>query len=222
MKKLLRYNRAVVLVAGLMLMVLSAALTGCQTASSDLIRFTAVEGEETFSGSPIGSGAGESAVLAKGDRVKVVFSGLQEPPQPHEEQVKEDGNITLPYLKPIRAEGKTTAELQKEIHNAYVPTHYKHLTVTVSTDRRVYYVQGQVRASGRQEYLGPTTVLKAIATAGDFTDFADRRNVRVTRGSDGTQLEVDCVKAAKDPSYDLPIFPGDKIEVRMRGIPFLK
>jgi protein involved in polysaccharide export with SLBB domain len=216
MKKLLWHNRVVVLVAGLMLMVLSAVLTGCQTASSDSIRFTAVEGEETFGGLPMGSGAGESAVLAKGDRVKVVFSGLQEPPLPHEEQIKEDGNITLPYIGAVKAEGKTTAELQKEIHDKYVPTHYKHLTITVSTDRRVYYVQGQVRASGRQEYLGTTTVLKAIATAGDFTDFANRKRVVLTR-ADGSRIIVDCVKAAKDSNYDLPVFPGDKIEVPMRG-----
>jgi protein involved in polysaccharide export with SLBB domain len=194
-----------------------AGLTGCQTSSSDAIRFSPVEGEEEFTGSPVGTGSGEAALLAKGDPVKVVFSGISNPPQPHEEEIKEDGFITLPYIRPIKAEGKTTAELQKEIHNEYVPTHYKRLTVTVSTERRLYYVQGQVRSSGRQEYFGPTTVLKAIATAGDFTDFADRRNVRLTRGGDATQITVDCIKAAKDPAYDLPVFPGDKIEVPMRG-----
>jgi len=74
-----------------------------------------------------------------------------------------------------------------------------------------------VRASGRQEYLGPTTVLKAIATAGDFTDFADRKNVILTR-ADGSQIAVDCIKAATDPALDLPVYPGDKIEVKIRDL----
>ena len=97
----------------------------------------------------------------------MTFSGLQDQIPPHEEQIKEDGTITLPNIGVIIAQGKTTGELQKEIHDKYVPAFYKRLTVTVSTERRVYYVQGQVRASGRQEYLGPTTVLKLDQAAAD-------------------------------------------------------
>jgi protein involved in polysaccharide export with SLBB domain len=124
--------------------------------------------------------------------------------------------ITLQYINSIKAEGKTTGELQREIHNAYVPTFYKRLTVTVKTDRQIYYVQGYVRQSGRQEYLGPTSVLKAIASAGDFNEFANRKKVRLTR-KDGTWQIVDCVKAAQNPVLDIPVFPGDKIDVPMRG-----
>ncbi|MGC3958009.1 MAG: polysaccharide biosynthesis/export family protein [Verrucomicrobiota bacterium] len=157
------------------------------------------------------------ARLAPGDQIRVVFSGIAEPPQPHDEAIKEDGTITLPNIGVVTAEGKTTVELQKDIYEKYVPSFYKRLTVTVSTERRVCYVQGQVRLSGRQEYYGPTTVLKAIATAGDFTDFANRKRVVLTR-ADGTRIIVDCVKAARDSAYDLPVYPGDKIEVPMRGL----
>lgn len=188
------------------------ALTGCQTSSPENIRFSTVPGEEAMTGGPM---AAEGARLAPGDPIRVVFSGITDPPPPHEEQIKEDGTVTLPNIGVIMAQGKTTGELQKEIHDKYVPAYYKRLTVTIMTERRVYYVQGQVRASGRQEYLGPMTVLKAIATAGDFTDFADRKRVILTR-TDGNRITVDCVKAAKDSTYDLPVFPGDKIEVPMR------
>ena len=94
-----------------------------------------------------------------------------------------------------------------------MPDYYKRLTVIVTTDRRVYYVRGQVRSSGRQEYIGPTTVLKAIASAGDFTDFADRKKVHLTR-TDGKRITVDCIKAAKDSTYDLPVFPGTRSRCR--------
>ncbi len=200
-------------------------LSGCQTSSTENIRFSLDPTEDTrFSAVPGTVGMptnapspAEGARLAPGDQIRVVLSGIAEPPQPHDEAIKEDGTITLPNIGVITAEGKTTVELQKEIYEKYVPNYYKRLTVTVSTERRVYYVQGQVRASGRQEYLGPTTVLKAIATAGDFTDFANRKRVVLTR-ADGTRIIVDCVKAARDSAYDLPVYPGDKIEVLMRGL----
>ena len=106
--------------------------------------------------------------------------------------------------------------MQTEIHDLYVDEYYKRLTVTVTSEQRVYYVGGQVRSPGRQVYLGATTVTKAIQSAGDFTDFAAKRRVELTRGD--KRLLIDCLKAAKDPSLDLPVFPGDKIHVDMRGL----
>jgi len=206
------WNMSATGLVGLLGMILAAAfLAGCQTAGDQRIRFTSVEGEEEFTG----VGAGEDARLAKGDMVKVTFSGVDPAIQPHEEQIKQDGSITLPLIGSVKAEGKTTGELQKEIQAKYVPDYYKRLTITVSTDQQVYYVQGQVRTPGRQQYIGTTTVLKAIASAGDFTDFANRKKVILTR-ADGKRLIVDCVKAAQDSTYDLPVFPGDKIEVPQR------
>lgn len=197
-----------------LLVVIGAVLAGCQTSNPN-IQFTPVEGEEAMTGTPATPASAADPQLAKGDMVKITFSGIDPIPLPHEEQIKEDGTITLPLINAVKAEGKTAGELQKEIRDKYVPDYYKRLTVIVTTDRRVYYVQGQVRSSGRQEYIGPTTVLKAIASAGDFTDFADRKKVHLTR-TDGKRITVDCIKAAKDSTYDLPVFPGDKIEVPMR------
>lgn len=197
---------------GIGLLTVAAALTGCQTpTASNEIKFTPIEQIEEG----LAIGADEAMRFAKDDLVIVTFSGQQDL-QPHEERIKEDGTITLQYINSIKAEGKTTGELQREIHNAYVPTFYKRLTVTVKTERQSYYVQGQVRQSGPKEYLGTTTVLKAIATAGDFTDFASRKKVRLTR-KDGTWQIVDCVKASENPALDILVFPGDKIDVPQRG-----
>lgn len=155
--------------------------------------------------------------FAVGDMVRVIFSGVSETIQPHEERIKDDGTVTLPLIGAIKAVGKTPGEVQKAITDAYVPDYYKRLTVTVSSDKRVYYVGGYVRQPGRQEYLGTTTVTKAIQSAGDFNDFADHRNVVLTR-ADGKTLTVNCLKAAKDPALDPPVFPGDKIEVKIRRL----
>jgi len=216
MNKLFRQNRTAGagLVASI-LMIVGLMLTGCQT-SPERIPFSPDPGTggDGATGAPT---SGEAARFAQGDYIKVILSGIQDPPPPHEEQIKEDGTITLPNIDPIKAEGKTLGELQKDIYAKYVPLYYKRLTVTVSSQMRVYYVQGQVRNPGRQEYLGQTSVLKAIASAQDFTDFADRKKVVLTR-ADGTRTIVDCYKAAKDSTYDIMVYPGDKIEVPLRDV----
>ena len=63
-------------------------------------------------------------------------------------------------------------------------------------------MNGEVRAPSRQIYNSRITVLKAIASAGGFTDFANKKKVRLTR-VDGRTQTVNCVKA-----LDNPIGPG--------------
>jgi protein involved in polysaccharide export with SLBB domain len=156
--------------------------------------------------------------LRIGDRVTVKFAGTtdQTLPQKHEEDIKDDGTITLPHILQIKAAGKTLGELQNEIHDRYVPDYYKRLTVTVTGEQRVYYVGGQVKTPGRQMYIDATTVTKAIQSAGDFTDFAAKRRVELTR-TDGKKFIIDCEKATRDSALDLPVYPGDKIHVPQRG-----
>ena len=94
---------------------------------------------------------------------------------------------------------------------------YKNLTVTILTQARYYYVSGEVRKPGPEPYLGETDIIKAISAAGDFTDFASKRSVRVTR-ADGRTEVVNVRRAIDDPQYDVPIYPGDKIVVKRRWL----
>jgi polysaccharide export outer membrane protein len=136
---------------------------------------------------------------------------------PHQEPIKEDGTITLDWIGPVQAAGKTPGELQNEIHDLYVPKYFVRLTVTVSSQERVFYVGGEVIHPGVFQYYGETTVTKAIQTAGDFTDFANRSNVSLIRAN-GQRIEVNCKKALEDPSLDPPVYPGDQIHVKRRLI----
>jgi protein involved in polysaccharide export with SLBB domain len=92
------------------------------------------------------------------------------------------------------------------------------MTVSVKqvADTLWYYVDGEVGTHGsRQIYNSRITVLKAIASAGGFTDFANKKKVKVTR-ADGRTVIINCVKARDNPSLDLEIYPGDKIYVPRR------
>jgi polysaccharide export outer membrane protein len=151
------------------------------------------------------------------DLVIVTFSGLgNETPPPHQERVKDDGTITLDLIGAVRARGKTPGQLQKEVRQLYVPRFYKsNLNVTVTGEQRYFYVQGRVRAPNRYAYGGDLTVTKAVASAGDFDDFADRREVTLFR-SDGTKYTVNCNKVLTDPRLDRKVYPGDTVFVPQR------
>ena len=122
----------------------------------------------------------------------------------------------MPLLtEPVQAAGKKRGELEDEIYRLYVPNLYKRLTVKVGSEGRVVHVRGEVKIPGRVQYLGDMTVLRAIAAAGDFTDFANRRKIKVTRAN-GQRIVVDCIKAQQDPEKDLPAYPDDLIDVDRR------
>ena len=73
-------------------------------------------------------------------------------------------------------------------------------------------MMGEVRLPQRVLYTSDMTLIKAIAAAGGFTDYANKRSVRVHRGEQVVQ--VNAGKALKEPREDLPLKPGDTIEVK--------
>jgi polysaccharide biosynthesis/export protein len=156
----------------------------------------------------------EVARFHVGETVKVSFSGPPEPIDPHEELIKEDGDVTLPLIGSVKAVGKTAGELQKEIHDLYVPQYYVRLNVTVQPGDLIYYVRGEVKLPGRQLYVGETTVTKAITSSGDFTDFASHK-VSLIRAN-GQLVKVNVDKALEDPTLDVQIYPGDQVVVPRR------
>jgi polysaccharide biosynthesis/export protein VpsN len=172
-------------------------------------------GGETGGVGPVGP---TPDMLRTGDRIMIVFSGNPNAPQlPHSEQIREDGYITPPLLGTnILAAGKTIGRLQTELQERYVPAFFSTVTITVRSEERYFSVGGQVNRPGQILYRSDMTVLKAIQSAGDFTDFANRRRVLLTR-KDGTLMEVDCRRALRDTRYDPPVYPGDIIHVQQRG-----
>ena len=154
-----------------------------------------------------------------GDSLTVVYADLPGATPAFEGKIKEDGTITLLLNQTFIAAGKTAGQLEKEIRARYVPKYYKNLTVTVTPQQstRWYYVLGEVRLPNRQVYTSPITVLQAIASAGGFTDFANKKKVKLTR-IDGRTYTVNCVKALEKPSLDLPVYPGDTIHVPRRWL----
>jgi polysaccharide export outer membrane protein len=158
-------------------------------------------------------------LLHIGDVMTIEFSDLPVLVSSREERIKEDGTVTLMENKTFLAAGKTRGQLEREIHDAYVPDYYLKMTVSIrpKDQTQFYYVRGEVKMPARQIYVSRIRLLQAIASAGDFTDFARKRAVLLTR-ADGRKITINCLKARKDDSLNLEVLPGDIIDVPRRQI----
>jgi polysaccharide export outer membrane protein len=193
---------------------LALALAGCSLFSSPGKKPDVMAQPST----DINSTGDNVARLHVGDTVDISFTGLPSDASmdPLEKPIKDDGTISLTDIGSVMAVGKTPGELEDTIHDLYVPKYYKHLNVTVKTSSdRVYYVRGEVHQPGRLIYAGNITVSKAITSAGDFTDFANRSNVMLIR-SNGNRFKLNINKILDGEQPDPPVYPGDQIVVHRR------
>jgi len=130
---------------------------------------------------------------------------------PSDVTIDDQGNIELALVGTIKAAGLTPSELAEHIQSNYVPRYYVRCTATVLVAQRFFYVGGEVKAPGRFIWSEDTTLMKAINTAGGFTDYANRGKVQLARGK---ELQTfDCDELQRNPAKDVPIRPGDTITV---------
>lgn len=151
----------------------------------------------------------------KGDFVKVELSGVPAQDQSvFELKVDESGNISMPHIGSIKAEGLNSAALKEKIEVMYKMAQiYNNPNVSVtSLQARYVSVSGEVRAPQRIYHAKDLTALGAIATCGGFTDFSDRRRVKLLR--DGKVIVFNAIEMIEDPTKDIPLLPEDIIQVQ--------
>ncbi len=149
-----------------------------------------------------------SDLLDIGDRVKVIIFGHDD--LSGEYLINSAGEITLPLIKSVQAEGRTLLELEDAIANKLTPDYLKDPKVSVLlTERRPFFILGEIKSPGSYPYMPETTVLKAVATAGGYTYRARKRKIIITRASTGKKEKV-------SDASDTLIRPGDVIEVPER------
>ena len=163
------------------------------------------------------TGAYAQATLRIGDPVELKISGV---PAEDQSQVNNTysidaaGAINLPYIGKVHAEGMTPAQLSRSIEEDYRSNKIytnPNITILMQPMARFVNVGGSVRSPSRVPFTEDMTLLTAINASGGFNDFADQRHVRLLRGSEVTVYDVR--RFRKDPSQDVKLRPGDKIEV---------
>jgi len=163
------------------------------------------------------TGAFAQATLRIGDPVELKIGGV---PAEDQNQVNNTysvdvgGSVNLPYIGKVHAEGLTPAQLSRSIEESFRSNKIysnPNITILMAPTARFVNVGGSVRSPSRVPFTEDMTLLTAINAAGGFNDFADQRHVRLLRGNDATVYDVR--RFRKDPSQDVRLRPGDKIEV---------
>ena len=175
----------------------SAATTGAVTA-------VAPEAAETS----------KAFLLKAADPLVVKLVGILPRDEEHERVIDEEGFIKLPHIGRVKAAGLSPSQLEDEIERQYVVEKkiYRSITVAVITPSRSFFIQGEVRLPGRIQLVGgQVTLLRAIAQAGGYTEFADETDVRVIRNNHTTRYNAR--ELNKNPERDVRIEPGDVINV---------
>jgi len=200
-----------------LVLLLAVLWGGCQT-SSDSATSQAATSSANTAAAQAGAASGTNSVfsidrIAVGDVIRVMYEASV-PITPTEIQVPETGLVTIHMGEQVQVAGKMAADVSKEIRDLFTVKKqmYKRLSVNVQVLGRTISVGGEVRTTGSFAFEGGMTVLKAINRAGGFTEYANRREVRITR-INGQQIMVDCKSALKKPDLDVPLYPGDRIEV---------
>jgi polysaccharide export outer membrane protein len=142
-------------------------------------------------------------------------------------RVNDNGELEVPYIGPVPAQGKSCRQLAYDIKGALEKEYYYHATVILALDRvseksrgRIY-VYGSVRSQGPQD-LPPDesyTASKAVIRAGGFGDFANKRKIKVTR-KNGQDFTVDLKRVIEEgrTDEDVVLQADDQIYVPQRLI----
>jgi protein involved in polysaccharide export with SLBB domain len=157
------------------------------------------------------------ASLRVGDPLDIKVGGV-----PAEEQqqinniytIDANGSINLPYINKVKAEGLTPAQLARSIEEIYRANKIftnPNITIVMQPMARFVNVGGSVRQPMRVPFTEDMTLLAAINGAGGFNDFADQKHVRLLRGNSVKVYDVRQFR--KDPSKDVRLKPGDRVEV---------
>ena len=117
---------------------------------------------------PYRLGVGDVVYVAVPDQEKFVKFGETSAGDIVGSRIKEDGNLYLPLVKKVPAEGKTALELQEEIEKrleTYITDPFVSVDVIRYESQR-FYVLGEVMQPGAQPVDGRTTLVDAITQAG--------------------------------------------------------
>ena len=162
----------------------------------------------------VGTNIDTSDLLRGGDTLIIRLTGVPTQDQGiFEVKIDESGKISMPHIGSLVAANNTTVELKKLIESTYLKEEiFTNPNVTVDLkEQRFVDVTGEVRMPQRVPYTKDLTALGAVAACGGFTDFANRRRVRLTQG--GQTQEFNAKEIQADQGRDIRLKPNDKIQV---------
>lgn len=146
--------------------------------------------------------------LGSGDKIRVITFG--EESLTGEFVVGGSGNVSLPLIGEVRAEGLSITQFQSAVETALKDGYLKEPRVSVEVlNYRPFYILGEVEEPGEYPYTNGLSVLNAVATAGGFTYRANTRRVLIKRADAADEREFPLTPLT-------PVAPGDTIRITER------
>lgn len=134
--------------------------------------------------------------------------------------VSDEGTIDFPYAGKIYVKDLTIDEIQQKIQ-AIIGEYQKETIVYVKLGLFNLTILGEVAHPGQyQVYQSDINLFQALALAGNATDFANKKNVKIihqtTEGSQIVRVNINDADILENPQYYLK--PNDVIYVEPMGI----
>lgn len=134
--------------------------------------------------------------------------------------VSDEGTINFPYAGTIYVKDLTIDEIQQKIQNI-IGEYQKETIVYVKLGLFNLTILGEVSKPGQyQVYQSDINLFQALALAGNATDFANKKNVKIihqtTEGSQIVRVNINDADILSNPQYYLK--PNDIIYVEPLGI----
>ncbi len=133
--------------------------------------------------------------------------------------VRVDGNISLPLVHEVKAQGLTPLKLKENLterFKEFIENPNVSVTVMEANSFKVY-VSGQVKAPGVYRLRSETTLLQIIPVAGGFTEWANQKKILIIRKENGKEkrITVNYKKILKGdaPDSNIILKSGDTIIV---------
>lgn len=146
--------------------------------------------------------------LGSGDKVRIIVFG--EPDLSGEFEVSGDGQLFLPLIGIISANGRTLQTLSADIQTKLLDGYLVDPKVSVEIlNYRPFYILGEVKEPGSYSYVNGMRVLNAVALGGGFTYRADKDDILIIRANDKNREPEKATSATI-------VLPGDIIKVEER------
>jgi polysaccharide biosynthesis/export protein len=141
-------------------------------------------------------------------------------------RVDNEGNINVPFLKPVHVGGDTVVEAKKALEKAFMDQGIlKHPQVSIDVQQfatTTATVIGEVQTPGKVELLKPHSLLEVIGMTGGETPLAGNvielkradgdppaKVYHYSRGGDATEIR------------DVMVHPGDTVIVKKAGVVYV-
>jgi len=146
--------------------------------------------------------------LGVSDKIRVTV--YNEPNLTGEYPISPSGNISLPLIGEIAANGRTVAAVRQEVQERFADGYLRDPKVTIDiVTFRPFYILGEITHPGELPYSDGMTVLNAVATAQGFTYRANKKYVFIKHKGEATENRVLLTP-------DLRVLPGDTVRIGER------